>query len=979
MDKTDKNDSKNESGSKSKNANTTEDKNKIEDKNKNENNDRYKDTLNLPFTAFPMKANLPEREPLILKKWEALEIYKTLLQKNASKPKFILPDGPPFANGDIHLGHALNKILKDIILKSKMLSGWNAPFVPGWDCHGLPIEHNVEKVVGKAGVKVDAKTFREKCREYVEKQIESQRNSFIRLGVFGDWQHPYKTMDYQYEADIIRSLSKIIQKGHVHKGYKPVHWCVECGSALAEAEVEYADKTSPSIYVRFRVDNIDDLPFSDKEKNVANKPISFAVWTTTPWTLPANEAVALHPDHDYVLIEGEKELIIMVAERYETVIRKIFHVETFTSRGSRKGRDFANVFVKHPFYDKVVPIVLGEHVTLEDGTGCVHTAPAHGQEDYMVGLKYHLPLDNPVGPNGCFISTTPLFAGEHVFKANEKIIEELKKHHNLMHAETIVHSYPHCWRHKTPIIFRATQQWFIGMEQKGLRKKTLEAIKKVQWLPSWGQARITGMIEQRPDWCISRQRTWGVPLSLFIHKETGSLHPETPKLMEEVAKRVEKGGIEAWFELNKEELLTKEDAAVYEKTPDTIDVWFDSGTAHFCVLQKRSELQFPADLYLEGSDQHRGWFQSSLLTSVAMYDEPPYRQVLTHGFTVDPQGRKMSKSLGNVVAPEKVVNTLGADVLRLWVAATDYRSEMTVSDEILKRTSEAYRRIRNTARFLLANLNGFDPVLHSVPAEKMLALDAWIVNRAKALQEDIIKSYHEYQFHNIYQKIHNFCSVELGSFYLDVIKDRQYTGKKEGIPRRSAQTALYHIAQALVRWISPILTFTAEEIWENLPGIPEGREPSVLFSEWYKDFPRFKEGNELIKDDFWQKILEVRNVVNKALEEARNQGLMGSSLEAEVTLYCELPLYELLSKLQEELRFVLITSKAKVLPEKERNAQALATGIQGVWLEVKPSTNLKCVRCWHRVEDVDQYPNTPGICGRCVENIGAIGEVRQYA
>ncbi len=976
--------------------------------------DIYKDSLNLPHTDFPMKANLSAREPIILKKWDEIQLYKTLLKKNKSKGKFILADGPPYANGDIHLGHAVNKILKDMVLKSKLLSGWQVPFVPGWDCHGLPVEHNVEKLVGKVGQKIDAKAFRAKCREYVEKQIDSQRKSFVRLGMLADWANPYRTMDYQYEADTIRSLALIIKNGYVYKGYKPVHWCLDCSSALAEAEVEYKDKSSSSIDVSFVVKDKTKLPFAEK---IGDKTVAVAVWTTTPWTLPANEAVALHPEHGYALVEikdkdkdkfeikDQPKVLIVMSELLESVMKR-YGIQDYHVLDKVRGSELAGIPLQHPFYERVVPIILGEHVTLDAGTGAVHTAPAHGQDDYLLGLRYKLPVDNPVGSNGCYISTTPLFAGEHVLKVNEKILNVLKEKGNLLHEETIVHSYPHCWRHKTPLIFRATQQWFIGMEQnteqatelskepgrgsitkqKGLREQSLAEIRQVKWVPSWGEARIAGMIADRPDWCISRQRVWGVPLSLCVHKETGDLHPRTQELMEKVAVLVEKSGVDAWYDLKIEDLLA-EDADQYEKVNDIIDVWFDSGVSHACVLEKRPELQFPADLYLEGSDQHRGWFQSSLLTSVAMHGKAPYRQVLTHGFTVDPQGRKMSKSLGNGVEPEKVIQTLGADILRLWVSATDYRAEMTGSDEILKRNSDTYRRIRNTARFLLANLNGFNPKTDALPAKDLLALDAWIIHRAQQLQNEMIQAFEDYHFNIVCQKLQHFCSIDLGSFYLDVIKDRQYTGKKTGIPRRSAQTAMYHIMEALVRWMAPILCFTAEEIWEHMPG---EREASVFLSEWYQDFPVIEQakeqtkesvkGTELLQDSFWEQMLQIRNAVNKALEEARTAGLIGSGLEAEVTLYANASLQKVLEKLQDELRFVLITSKAGVLPEGKREQQEAAeTDIPGLWVKVVATANEKCVRCWHRRSDVNQDAKFPGLCSRCIENVAGAGEIRRYA
>lgn len=945
---------------------------------KNEKKENYKETLNLPNTAFSMKANLPEREPIILKKWEEMDLYQALLEKNKDKPKFILADGPPYANGNIHLGHAVNKILKDIVIKSKILSGLSAPYVPGWDCHGLPIELNVEKEIGKSNDrKVDAKIFRAHCRAYALKQMEAQRASFIRLGVVGDWKHPYMTMDYRYEAGIIRSLATIVRNGHLHKGFKPVHWCIDCGSALAEAEVEYQDKTSPAIDVSFFVKEQSKLPF----KSQVTSPVALVIWTTTPWTLPANEAVAVHPQYQYSLIHlKSSDIFIIVASDLAETLLKNSGATAYEVVDHCLGQQLEGILLHHPFYSRSVPVVLSDHVTLEAGTGCVHTAPAHGPDDYEVGLRYQLPLENPVGANGCFIASLPLFGGEHVLKANEKIITVLKEQGCLLHQAQLTHSYPHCWRHKTALIFRATQQWFVSMDKQQLRAKAIAAIKNVKWMPAWGEARLEGMISGRPDWCISRQRTWGTPLAIFTHRETGELHPDTPVLMEAVAKKVELEGIDAWFDLDPKELL-KEEAAHYEKSLDTIDVWFDSGVSHDCVLEKRPELEFPADLYLEGSDQHRGWFQSSLLTSVAMKSAAPYRQVLTHGFTVDTQGRKMSKHLGNVIAPEKIIKTLGADILRLWIAATDYRTEMALSDEILKRTSDAYRRIRNTARFLLANLNGFDPARDLLSSDKLLALDSWIVRHTENLQQEIIQAFNDYHFHTIYQKLQHFCSIDLGSFYLDVIKDRQYTGKTDGIPRRSAQTALYHIVQALVRWMAPILSFTAEEIWEYLPG-KEGS--SVFFSAWYSGFPEFskeKQGeelNDLSQESYWQEILIIRNAVNKGLEEARAAGQIGSGLEAEVFLYCSASLYASLSKLEDELRFVLITSQAKVEMESKRPKEAVETGVSGLWLEVRSTQQEKCVRCWHHREDVNKDRDFPGLCGRCVENVEGIGEIRQY-
>ena len=950
----------------------------------------YKDTLNLPQTDFPMRGNLAQREPEFLKRWADMDIYTKLREqaKQQNRPVFILHDGPPYANGDIHIGHAVNKVLKDIIVKAKSLSGYDAPYVPGWDCHGLPIELQVEKKVGKAGTKVTAAEFRNACREFAAKQVDGQRTDFKRLGVIGDWEHPYLTMDYQFEADIVRALGRIIANGHLHKGSKPVHWCVDCGSALAEAEVEYEDKTSPAIDVRFEVLNETALMTRchHVEGHPGEGPISFVIWTTTPWTLPANQAVALNPNLDYAMVQcgGVGDHVperLLLAEPLLTTAMNRYGVEDYRVVGYCKGEELEGLKLMHPFYEREVPIILGDHVTIDAGTGAVHTAPGHGQDDYVVGSRYHLKVDNPVGADGKFVKGTPLFEGQHVFQANTAVIEVLKTKHKLVHEEAIRHSYPHCWRHKTPIIFRATPQWFISMDQKGLRAAAIENIKKTIWTPDWGEARIEGMVENRPDWCISRQRTWGVPITLFVHKQSGKLHPQSVELIEAVAQKIEQQGIDAWFELEPADLLGAE-ANDYNKVSDTLDVWFDSGVTHFAVLNQREGLkEYPvADLYLEGSDQHRGWFQSSLLTAVAMQGVAPYRGVLTHGFTVDAKGQKMSKSRGNVVAPQKVVNSMGADILRLWVAATDYRGEMSVSDEILKRTADAYRRIRNTSRFLLANLHGFDPAQHMLPAEELLALDKWTIEQARRLQQQIITAYDKYEFHVIYQLVHNFCAVEMGSFYLDVIKDRQYTTQRDSIARRSAQTALYHVVEAMARWLAPILSFTAEDIWQVMPG---EREDSVLLATWY-DVPAMY-SSEAAADkatSFWQQVIEVRDVVNKELEELRVAGEIGSGLDAEVDLYCGRELFDLLSQLEDELRFALITSYARIYlagsPPAEGQHYTLSNNDE-VWVAVMASSHNKCIRCWHHREDVGKHSEHPELCGRCVENVDGNGEQRQYA
>ncbi|MFH0262278.1 isoleucine--tRNA ligase [Vibrio barjaei] len=939
----------------------------------------YKDTLNLPETGFPMRGNLANREPEMLKRWYKEDLYGEIRKAKKGKKSFVLHDGPPYANGDIHIGHALNKILKDIIIKSKTLSGFDAPYIPGWDCHGLPIELMVEKKVGKPGQKVTAAEFREKCRTYAEGQVEGQKESFKRLGILGEWDKPYRTMDFDTEANIIRALGKIADKGHLLKGFKPVHWCTDCGSALAEAEVEYKDKVSPSIDVRFKAADESALisKFSLNEGHEGQGDISIIIWTTTPWTLPANRAVCLRDDLEYVLIQTEgdnPERIIVASELAKDVMDRA-GIEHFHNLGFAKGADLELSQFNHPFYDFTVPAILGDHVTTDSGTGVVHTAPGHGQEDFAVGQKYGLEVANPVGSNGVYLPDTELFAGQHVFKANDAVVEVLKEKGALLHHHAYEHSYPHCWRHKTPIIFRATPQWFVSMDQAGLRAKALESIKGVEWMPEWGQSRIEGMIEGRPEWCISRQRTWGVPIALFVHKETAELHPNSLELIEKVAQLVEQKGIQAWWDVEPAELLGDE-ADNYEKVLDTLDVWFDSGVTHYSVVDAREEYNGnSADLYLEGSDQHRGWFQSSLITSIAMKDEAPYKQVLTHGFVVDGHGRKMSKSIGNVVAPKDVTNKLGADILRLWVASTDYTGEVAVSDEILKRSADAYRRIRNTARFFLANLNGFNPETDLVPADEMVALDRWAVGRALAAQDEIVKAYGEYNTHAVTQRLMQFCSIEMGSFYLDVIKDRQYTAKLGGHAQRSCQTALYYIVEALVRWMAPIMSFTADEIWNEMPG---QRDKFVFAGEWFDGLFGLAEG-EALSNEFWTEIQSVRNAVNKQLESARAEKIIGGALQAEVTLYADDTLTATINKLEDELRFVLLTSAAAVKPLSEKTDSAKETEVEGLFVEVDATENEKCDRCWHHTADVGTIEGHEKICGRCVSNIAGEGEVRKFA
>ena len=933
----------------------------------------YKNTINLPQTDFPMKADLAQREPQMLARFESENVYGELRRIAAGRPRFVLHDGPPYANGTIHIGHAVNKILKDIIVKSRSLDGYDAPYIPGWDCHGLPIELAVEKKHGRPGQKLDVNAFRKACREFAAEQIEQQRIDFKRLGVMGDWDRPYRTMDPAYEAQQLRAFGRIVRNGHLYKGAKPVHWCLDCRSALAEAEVEYEEKTSSAIDVAFEVADLADFA-ARTGLDVGGSPVkpSLVIWTTTPWTLPANEAVALGAEILYALVDipaGENSQgeatparRLILADTLVPSILARYGIDAASTRvlGRFAGQAIEKLLLRHPFLDKQVPVILGEHVTLDAGTGAVHTAPAHGQEDFAVGQRYGLPVKNPVGGDGRFLPGTPIVEGQKIDEGGAALIALMRESGRLVQHVPFKHSYPHCWRHKTPVIFRATPQWFISMDQKGLRAHALEDIKKVAWTPAWGEQRITGMIENRPDWCISRQRTWGVPIPLFVHKITGELHPRTLELIDQVADRVEQGGIEAWFALAPEELIGVE-ASDYDKVNDVMDVWADSGLSFECVAAARPEIAGPVDLYLEGSDQHRGWFHSSLLMSEALHERAPYKGVLTHGFTVDDKGRKMSKSLGNVVAPQKVMQSLGADVLRLWVSATDYANEMSVSDEILKRTSDSYRRIRNTARFLLGNLAGFDPKSDMVPIEQMVALDRWAVGRAAALQEEVITAYRNYQFHVIYQRVHQFCVVDLGGCYLDVLKDRLYTTPAKSAARRSAQTAMFHIIEAMVRWLAPILSFTAEEIWSYLPG---SREKSVFHSVWH----RFPSAPSSSID--WDALLSLRADVARELERLREAGDIGAPLEAEVEVRCAGATYQRLSALGSELRFFLITSSAKVIEAGEGDEYVI---------DVRATSAPKCVRCWHRRDDVGSHADHPELCDRCVTNVTTAGEERRYA
>jgi isoleucyl-tRNA synthetase len=954
----------------------------------------YKDTINLPKTDFAMKADLARREPAMLAEWERVDRYGEIQRRTAARERaYILHDGPPYANGVIHIGHAVNKILKDVVVKSKLLAGLRSPYVPGWDCHGLPIEVAVEKEIGKVGQKVDAATFRRKCREYAEKQIDLQRADFKRLGVLGDWDHPYRTMDHRYEADIIRALAKIHANGHVVRGFKPVHWCFDCASALAEAEIEYADKVSPAIDVAYDARDPRSLAAKFGVSIADGDIVTVPIWTTTPWTLPASVAVTLGPELEYALVEGParggKRVLLVVADALAPAALARYGVDEVQVLGRAKGSALENLVLAHPFYERDIPLLLGDHVSAEDGTGAVHTAPGHGVEDFAVGQKYGLvdrypaSVLNPIGGNGVYLPGTPIVEGQFIWKANDAVVDLLRERGVLLAATKITHSYPHCWRHKSPVAFRTTPQWFISMEKEGLRATALKAIRDdVDWFPAWGEERIAGMIAGRPDWCISRQRTWGVPIALFVDKATQQPHPRSVELMEQVAQRVEKDGVDAWYALDPAELLGA-DAANYEKVTDILDVWFDSGTSHWCVLDQRPELaRKPGDevMYLEGSDQHRGWFHSSLLTSAAMSGHAPYDAVLTHGFTVDAQGRKMSKSLGNVIAPQKVVDTLGADVLRLWVASTDYRNEIAVSDEILKRVADSYRRIRNTARFLLGNLDGFDPSRDLLPVADCLLLDQWAVQQAYDVQQAVVAAYARHDFPEVVARVQNFCTNEMGALYLDITKDRLYTMPTDSRGRRSAQSAMHRIVESLVRWIAPILSFTAEEIWPLIPG---RRDESVMFETWYDGLAATQGSPEQRR--WWADLLAIRSGAARLLEGMRAAGSIGASLQAEVVVHADAATRARYAEVADELRFFFITSSLELadlaaLPDPDGRTDVQGVELEGaqVWVGAKPSDARKCIRCWHYRPDVGTHAEHPEICGRCIENVDGAGEMRRW-
>ncbi|XBC39362.1 MAG: isoleucine--tRNA ligase [Buchnera aphidicola (Nurudea shiraii)] len=934
----------------------------------------YKSTLNLPHTDFSMKGNLSKKEPEILKKWKKYNIYKIIRQTKEKKEKFFLHDGPPYANGNIHIGHAVNKILKDIIIKSKNMSGYDAPYTPAWDCHGLPIEQKIEKMNLNYKNKNDLNTFRNQCREYAKNQVDNQKKEFIRLGILGDWNNAYLTMDFKNEAKILKNLSKMIKLGYIYKDFKPVNWCTNCQSALAEAEVEYYPKSSISSFIKFQIcDNDINKIF----KNIdLYHPVYIVVWTTTLWSLPANKAVALNPDYHYQLIETPNQILIL-AEKLVQKNLKNFGIKKWKVLSSISGKFLENIKCFHPFLNKNVPIILSKYVTLDLGTGAVHTAPEFGNEDYEISKKYKISTTKTIHGNGNYIlNIHPKLDGINIFNSIKIIIKLLRKNNSLLKSENLTHNYPHCWRHQTPIIFRATQQWFINMSHKNLRKNCIKQIQKVKWIPNWSKDNMINMISNRPDWCISRQRSWGVPIPIFFHKKTGDLHPELSLIIKKVVKKIENNGIQAWFNINPKTLLenTSKD---YIQVTDILDIWFESGSIMISDVYEKKicNTNISNVLYIEGSDQHRGWFMSSLIISTAIHSISPYRTVITHGFVVDEKGKKMSKSIGNTIHPNYVVKTLGADILRLWVASTDYSKDLSISEVVLKQVSEIYRKIRNTARFLLSNLYDFNPEIEIISSQNMLKIDQWAVSKTLDTQKKVINSYKAYNFHDVVQHIMYFCSIEMSSFYLDIIKDRQYLTKSKSISRRSCQSAMYLILHSLVRWIAPILSFTADELWSYLPG---KKNKFIFTEEWFDKLFHLDEKNTM-NNKFWNELIIIKSEVNKILENARKHKKLGNSLEALITLYVDNDTKKQLKLLKNELKFLFLTSQIRIKSYSSAPNYAINSKlIKNLKIHVIKLSGKKCIRCWHIIPNTQNIDLTLEICKRCTLNISGSGEQRKF-
>ncbi|MGD8757186.1 MAG: isoleucine--tRNA ligase [Desulfobacterales bacterium] len=922
----------------------------------------FKKTLNLPKTRFPMKANLSKREPEQLRIWDEINLHQQVRNSSKGRELFILHDGPPYANGNIHIGTALNKILKDIIVRSKQMAGYDAVYVPGWDCHGLPIEHNVDIEIGEKKKTLSLADIRRLCRAYAEKFIDIQRNEFKRLGVMGDWENPYLTMNYEYEAIIARECGKFARDGSLFRSKKPIYWCFTCQTALAEAEIEYHDESAPSIFVKFALQ--DDL--SNDYPALAGKSVYVVIWTTTPWTLPANLAIALHPEFEYVAVDVGHDTVYILARELMEYCMQTFGIAEYEIIAEINPQVLERKRCRHPMVERDSLIILGDHVTLEAGTGCVHTAPGHGREDYEIGLQYDLDVYSPVDDNGCFTDDVAFFKGQFVFDANKNINKKLDDIGALAAEGHIEHNYPHCWRCKEPVIFRATPQWFISMDKTGLRQNSLAAIDTVTWIPYWGRERIYGMIENRPDWCVSRQRAWGVPITVFYCKDCEAILLDE-KVMAKVYSQFEQFGADIWFEKDISDFLTDDVTCAacgghsFVKENDILDVWFDSGVSHAAVLEPRSDLRWPADLYLEGSDQHRGWFHSSLLTAVGIRKQAPYKAVLTHGFVVDAEGRKMSKSLGNVVAPSEVIDKYGAEILRLWVSATDYREDIRISDNILKQLSDAYRRIRNTSRFMLGNLFDFDPSADRVSYDDMPELDRFALHKCQTIIEKTLKAYDRYEYHIIYHALHNYCTLDLSAFYLDILKDRLYTAPPKSEARKSAQTVMFYLLDALVRLMAPLLPFTAEEIWAHMPEYSD--KPSSVHLTLLPEAKSQWRDAQLAQK--WETLLKVRAETTKALEEARAKKIIGHPLDASVTLSVQEDLYAALEPYAEDLRFIFIVSQVSLLKNEKLDDSFASENVEGLSIKIETALGKKCERCWVYETSVGSDSSRPSICERC--------------